>query len=156
MKVRSKDRLDYKILNETGRKVLKEARGVEMGSKEIELKILEDINHTLNLYDLNEVRTENEINEGVAMVSELSKIYRHLLVEIKISDEEFYEKNFLKYRAPCDMLDNYIKNARNKLREIRKNEDKEREMLKGSEKSNQMESLKIEFFVLKKKGLFGK
>ena len=56
MKVRSKDWLDYKILNETGRKVLKEGGKAEMGSKEIEeLKILEDINHTLNLYDLNEL-----------------------------------------------------------------------------------------------------
>ena len=152
MKVRSKDRLDYKILNETGREVLKEGGKAEMGSKEIEeLKILEDINHTLNLYDLNDLGTEDEVNEGVVLVSNLSKTYRHLLVEIKISNEEIYDKNLLKYRVHCDKMDNYIKNARTKLREIRKNEVKGKEMTKDIEKSNQMESLKIEFFVLKKK-----
>ena len=54
MFTRSKDRLDYKILHETGRKIVKKGGEADMGSKEIEeLKILKDIDHTLKLYDLN-------------------------------------------------------------------------------------------------------
>ena len=44
--------LDYKIFSETGRKVFKVGREAEMERLIIEeLKIVEDIHHTLNLYE---------------------------------------------------------------------------------------------------------
>ena len=86
-----------------------------MGSKEIEeLKILEDIEHTLKLYDLDQLDTVTEVTEGVDLVSKLSQNYRHLLVEIKITDEENYINNKAKCKIQTDRLDNYIKNARKK------------------------------------------
>ena len=152
MNTRSKSRLDYKILHETGRKIVKEGGKAEMGSKEIEeLKILEDIEHTLKLYDLDQLDTVTEVTEGVDLVSKLSQNYRHLLVEIKITDEENYINNKAKCKIQTDRLDNYIKNARKKVREIRELEANKKEMSVDKEKSNKMESLKIEFSSLEKK-----
>ena len=46
--------------------MLKEGGKAEMERLKIEeLKIVEDIHHTLNLYDLHELSTQEEVNEGL-------------------------------------------------------------------------------------------
>ena len=152
MFTRSKDRLDYKILHETGRKIVKEGGEADMGSKEIEeLKLREDIDHTLKLYDLDQLDTVNEVNEGVELVTQLSQNYRHLLVEIKVTDEQNYIKNEAKCKIRTDKLDNYIKNARKRLKEIRDLETKKGETSEDKLRENKMDSLIIEFSSLEKR-----
>ena len=97
-----KARLDYKIFDSTGEKVIKNIEQVEMEDlkklKFEEQVIVEDINHTLSLYNLKDLGTESEVHEAVVMVSELSSKYRHLHVEIKLLDEENYTAAFPNYK----------------------------------------------------------
>ena len=64
------------------------------------------------------------MNDGVVMVSNLSKSFQHILVEIKLSDRESYNEKLPEYKNISDKLDNYIKNARIKLRDNSENEKK--------------------------------
>ena len=67
MKLRSLPRLDYFVFERTGEKVEKVDQGIsDMGDLELtELKIREDIRHTLEIYsEVDEFETAGEIDEG--------------------------------------------------------------------------------------------
>ena len=89
MYTRVKDRLDYKVLHRTGRKVLKVVREIpdnrkmDEDFKIEELKLEEDINHAFHIYTLGDLVTQSEIEEGIDIVSDLCQKFRHLHVEIK-------------------------------------------------------------------------
>ena len=117
-----KIRIDYKVYNSTGEKVIKNVEQFEMEElKKLKIEeqvIVEDIKHTLSLYKLEDLGTESEVQEAVGMVSELSSKYRHLHVEIKNLDEENYPAAFPNYKTILDKLNEYIKTSRVRLREI--------------------------------------
>ena len=88
MNTRKKDRLDYKILQETGRKVViprRENVVMKMVEQEVleQLKIVEDVSHSLNVYALDELSTEDELSDALGIMSGLSQNYRHIHVELK-------------------------------------------------------------------------
>ena len=50
--------------------------------------------HTLYLFSLDVVITEEEITEGLSAVSELSQQYRHIHVQLKHDLGEDYDKKY--------------------------------------------------------------
>lgn len=87
MITRSKRRFEYKRYHTTGDNIDKvdvQFTMADMNKFKVEEEVIvEDINHTLSLYNLNDLGTESEVQEAVAIVSELSSKYRHLHVEMK-------------------------------------------------------------------------
>ena len=121
---RKKDRIDYKVYHETGKKVLVEGKGTgsKMSSAQIEieeLKIVEDISHNLALYKLEDLCTEEEIKEAVDVISELGQSYRHVHVELKSVLGETYEDKYKKYEDISSKLFLWTKSAKEKLRDKR-------------------------------------
>ena len=57
-----------------------------------ELKIKEDISHTLKIYALDELETEEEILEGVEYVNDLCTKFRHKRCDLKNSIENYCEQ----------------------------------------------------------------
>ena len=89
-----------------------------------ELKIVEDISHSLDLYKLDELLTEEETNEAVGILSGLSKDYRHVHVELKTTLGDDYVGKYPKYDVMSGKMNTYIKSAKSKIRVI-KNENQE-------------------------------
>ena len=54
-----------------------------MSSEVEELKMKEDVKHTLDLFSLGEMISEEEITEGLSAVLEISRNYRHIPVQLK-------------------------------------------------------------------------
>ena len=84
MKLRSKPRLDYRQLHNTGARVLK-MEGEHQGNDKVgimkgtELKTREDLNFCLEIYeDVNDFTTKSEVLEAIKTVSELFQVYRHV------------------------------------------------------------------------------
>ena len=87
MNTRKKDRLDYKIFHETGRKVVILREKMSSESKmdnspapdpEVmsEMKIRGDIKHALEIYALEDLLSWDEIREGLGVISELAQQFR--------------------------------------------------------------------------------
>ena len=87
MNTREKERLDYLILHETGRKVLKSGGKklkIKMDTAEVnELKLCGDINYAFNIYVLDELLSEDEINESLRAIADMSQRFRHIHVDLR-------------------------------------------------------------------------
>ena len=99
MNIRSKTRLDYVVWNRKGEKVIKNLSGkietVEMDENQnilTELKVREDLKYTLEIYDIEDLETQDEINEGGSSVAELAKNYRHVHVELRTTIGDYNKK----------------------------------------------------------------
>ena len=143
MNTRAKDRIDYKVLHETGRKVLLVGSGNLNNkmdpSQDVldELKVTEDIKHTLDIYDLDDLMTEEEIREASGIVSDLCQKYRHVHVNLKYKLGNGYEAQYPNYGNIVEQLKKFGRSAKIKLRE------KTQEVL-VCEKTKEKEALKIE------------
>ena len=100
-----------------------------------ELKIVEDISHSLDLYKLDELLTEEETNEAVGILSGLSKDYRHVHVELKTTLGDDYVGKYPKYDVMSGKMNTYIKSAKSKIRVI-KNENQESKNLEVQKQKN--------------------
>ena len=60
MSTRRKHRLDYTVYSKTGRKVFKEGGEANMATSEVrELQVVGEINHNIELYNLDELISED-------------------------------------------------------------------------------------------------
>ena len=75
MNTRGGSQLDNKILHSTGKRVYKVGGEtlLKMEAKLNELKIVGDINHALGMYDFKDEVNEDEIMDGVGVMTELGK-----------------------------------------------------------------------------------
>ena len=149
MITRQTDRLNNKILHQTGRKVLiaDNISKLNMDSSSDvmnELKISSDISHAFEIYNLDGLETEREFNEGVGIISELSKKYRDIHVDLRVRLGKDYAIHYPYYDEISKELITYMKNDKSKLRESVKN-------AQTSEKFNQKEILRIEVDILEQK-----
>ena len=90
MSSRSRPRLDYLTFHREGRKVPKEGREGEMDLDKLvfeEKLLVEDINHTLDIYKLDDLLSESEVQEAVGIINVLSSRFRHVHVAISDLDE---------------------------------------------------------------------
>ena len=116
MNLRAKPRIDYKLLHKTGEKVFKKFDGnnqkmedenlkekferkFNLKEEEVlnELTIFGDIKHCWGIYDIEEWDTEDEINEGIKCVSDLSLEYRHIHVVLKRKLGDNYNEKYPDY-----------------------------------------------------------
>ena len=121
MSSRPKARFCYKTYHLKGEKVLKEG-GAEMDLNTVvieECKIMEDINHSLSLYVLAELVTEEEVKEAYGELLRLSQNYRHVHVELKALLAGKYDDKYPMYKNTYDRLMKYVKDAKNKLRNMK-------------------------------------
>ena len=113
MNTRKLTKLDYGILHESGKKVLK--FGVKMATSDeivTESKIREDIYHTLRIYVLAELTSENEILEGLEIINDLCQQFRHSHVELKKSLTNYSDVYQNDYAAIYEKLVTFIKDAK--------------------------------------------
>ena len=118
MNTRKKDRLGYKILQETGRNVVipgRENLVIKMVEQEVleELEIVEGISHSLNVYALDELSTKDELSEALGIMSGLSQNYRHFHVELKSKLDDTNNERYSKYNVIVNKLIAFIKSAKN-------------------------------------------
>ena len=93
-----------------------------MGDKAVEeLKIVEDIRHSIGTYrNIEDFDTMEEIEEGVAIINQLSREYRHLHVELKseLGNEDYSEK-YPNYDDTVNRMSKFIDTARARTKVLR-------------------------------------
>ena len=105
MNTRSVPRLDYKILHESGPrygpKTLKMSTHGEIVESDVktlsvtELKICEDLRHIFRIYQVDELESDEELNEAFECISETSQKYRHVHVPLIGKNEDgFFKVSF--------------------------------------------------------------
>ena len=98
MSSRRVGRIDYSVYHSTGEKAQRIDQEIvtKMGDKVVEeLKIQEDIRHSLEIYaDVATYDTKEEIDEGVVTMNDISRAYRHIHVELKseLEPDEYVQK----------------------------------------------------------------
>jgi hypothetical protein len=141
MNTREKDRLDYLILHETGRKVLKSGgkeSKIKMDTAEVnELKLCSDINHAFDIYVLDELLSEDEINESLRAIADLSQRFRHIHVDLRNKFGGEYGSKYPKYEEVLGQITSFSKSLKAKLRVFKEGE-------KESVQEKDKEALKIE------------
>ena len=65
---------------------------------------------------------EDEIKEGLDAISELSRNYRHVHVQLKHELGDNYDGKYPEYEKTSEQLMNYAKNAKKKLRSLKPSE----------------------------------
>ena len=109
--------------------------------------LVEDINHSLEVFKLAELNTEEEIREAVGIISDLSSKYRHLHVALKDLTDD-YVTNYPEYGKISLKLQTYIKSSRNSLktvRDAREQQDLAQQVRNGA---LDMDALKIKYVML--------
>ena len=122
MSSRSRPRLDYLTFHREGRKVPKEGREGEMDLDKLvfeEKLVVEDINHTLDIYKLDDLLSESEVQEAVGIINDLSSRFRHVHVAISDLDEN-YDTNYPNHAAFDKEINDFIRSARARVRELRR------------------------------------
>ena len=133
MRLRNKPRLDYEVLHRTG-EIVEKSVVEKMDESEVlsEMKMRGDLNHSLEFFEIDELETEDEIQDGIDTVSKLSTDYRHLHIELKSKLKEEYG---VKYTGVSDIFaksTTFLKTAQKKLKAVRKSfsEHERNEMVK--------------------------
>ena len=122
MTSRSKARICYRTYHSTGEKVFLPESGANMDLNNVvveECKVMEDINHSLALYGLSELFSEEEVKEAYGELLQLSQKYRHVHVELKALLGNEYGEKYPLYQNTYDRLMAYVKEAKDKLRDLR-------------------------------------
>ena len=108
-------RLDYKKYHVKGEKVLKKGENLKMDKLKIEeSKLFNDLKHTLEIYNLDEMDSGVEINEAQSEINDLSKKFRHVHCELqnKLSN---YDETYPDYDKTINSVTEYIKKARKRV-----------------------------------------
>ena len=118
MITRSKHRLDYLVFSKTGKK---EYKGVtKMDNPEVtESQLVGDIKHSLALFALKDLESQDEIAEGISVITQLGKEFRHLHVELQSQLGKEYEGKFLHYTDTDAKINKYLRDAMIKKRELK-------------------------------------
>ena len=124
MSSRNKPRLDYAVYHKTGIRVLEQLDGGDtqenMADQAMnELIIKEDLRHSLKIHDIEDLETEDDIKEGVNIISELVKNYRHVHVELKCKLAEGYPEKYPDYEDVLANATKYVKLALRKLKDVK-------------------------------------
>ena len=82
---------------------------------------MEDICHSIETYgEVDEFDTTEEIEEGMALVNQLSRDYRHLHVELRAElGSEVHGQNYPNYDEVLKMMSEFLKKARAHMKTIK-------------------------------------
>ena len=81
-----------------------------------DLKLMDDIKHSLNIYVIEELETADDISEGIDVMSTLSQNYRHLHVKLNNKLGNNYVEQFPNYNEHLTTSTNCIKSAYRKIK----------------------------------------
>ena len=136
--LRSVPRLDYAVLNDTGERVVRSAVGwdqpqletIEEGRENSqkmaedliikELKIKDDLKHSFEVYDLDDLDCEEDICEGNRIISGLCRDLRHVHVNLRAELKENYEDQYPDYPDLERECIKYSKDALKQVKLVRK------------------------------------
>ena len=98
---------------------------------------------TLNIYNLPDIDTIDELTESIEQINDLGKQFRHIHVELKsIMGEQDYAEAYIQYQTITEGVRNFVKKAKAKLKNVRKVEKEELEQRLREEKEREEERLK--------------
>ena len=146
MNLRTSERFDYSIYNETGRKIPLTVHHSDMDLKQVEieeLKILDSLNFHLALNDVTELVTDDECNGAVSTVTDLYDKYRSIHVVLR-KEMETYEQAYPDFDKVGTKVKDYLKSVKQILRN---NMSKD----KKSSCDSEIRTLEVEVEFLKKK-----
>ena len=114
MQTRNVARLDYAELHKTGKRVYKQ--DLIMDDPEVaELKCRGDIDHTLSMFKVDELGTEEDAKEGLEEMDRLSRQFRHIHVDLQNKLAENYKEKYKDVTEYSKKIVDFIKNVRKKI-----------------------------------------
>ena len=91
-----------------------------MDTKEvIELKINEDIKHSVHNFVINELVSQEEINEGLQVTAGLSQQFRHVHVDLRNELGDNYEGKYPEYDKILGKMRDFTKSLRSEMRALK-------------------------------------
>ena len=84
-----------------------------------ESQLVGDIKHSLALFALKDLESQDEIAEGISVITQLGKEFRHLHVELQSQLGKEYEGKFLHYTDTDAKINKYLRDAMIKKRELK-------------------------------------
>ena len=88
-----------------------------------ELQISDDLRVSFDLYQLQDLMTVTEVQEGMEQVRMLGQEFRHIHIELySIMDEDDYDKEYLQKNDMKEQVRKYLRDGKNKVRELEKAE----------------------------------
>ena len=84
-----------------------------------EMTIVDDIDHSLELFNLQDLSSEDEIKDVIKIISELFKDYRHVHLKLKQILEEKYDESYPKADVTHTKVNTYLKLLQSKLRDTK-------------------------------------
>ena len=115
--------LDYAVLHETGERVHKSSNMDLTKLKVKEKQLRNDLSEHLRLYALQDMETLDEVLEGLDIVSETGKGYRHIHVELEIAmGEGNYLAEYPKAGEITNKVRQYQADAKIKSRRLKQEE----------------------------------
>ena len=135
---RIKDQIDYKIYNDTGKKVIKSNKKnySVMEGVQNEMKLVCKIKRFTNDFSLELLFDISDIEEGLKEIRNLSEQYENVHVELKIELGESYADKYTGYDNQIKIMGDWTKEAK---REIKKRKEEARECQEIKEKENKVE-----------------
>ena len=98
-------------------------RASEKNFKVSEKQLRDDINENLNLYALQDLDTADDVLEGLDLITDLSKNFRHLHVELEESLAEQYQVQYGdKFTSTMEKVRRYQSEAKTKVKHLRREE----------------------------------
>ena len=120
--------LDYSVLHRDGTRIQK-SKAMDPKNLEISEKQLRgDINENLNLYALQDLDTPDDVLEGLNIITDISKKFRHLHVELEEALDGQYQAQYgEKFTKTMEKVRDYQSEAKAKAKRLRQ-EESERSM----------------------------
>jgi hypothetical protein len=75
---------------------------------------------------LDDLSSEEELSEGIGVISKLGQCYRHMYVELKAHLKDNHGVSYPKHEEILNRINTYLVDARIKIRESKKNFQKEK------------------------------
>ena len=112
---------DYRVYNETGEKVPKDRSSVKMASpleekKLLELQIFDDIKYIYDTNVLDDIECVEDLDEVLREVSDLTKRFRHIHVELKYLLGEDYADAYPEFDKRLEGLKKYALAVKQKMK----------------------------------------
>ncbi len=85
-----------------------------------ELKLVQDINHALTVYKVDELDSEDELTEGLEQINDLSEKFRAVHVTLQVTFKDDYATKFTNKDKTLEKMSTFIKTAKKKQRSVRK------------------------------------
>ena len=86
-----------------------------------ELQISDDLREAFDLYQLQDLVTVGEVQEGMEQVRLLGREFRHIHIELKsIMEEPAYVGEFPEVTGLSEQVKQYLRDGKTKVRELEK------------------------------------